>query len=74
MIPDAPHICALPDTPDDALTLPSSALAAAWVRSIHLFMQDGFPLPDIPHVRFTDPDLTFAQYAVRLAANVQYVP
>ena len=37
-------------------------------------LKDGFPLPDIPHVRFVDPDLSFEQYAVRLAANVQYVP
>jgi hypothetical protein len=37
-------------------------------------LKDGFPLPDIPHVRFVDPDLSFQQYAVRLAANVQYVP
>ena len=37
-------------------------------------LKDGFPLPDIPHVRFTDPDLTFVQYAVKLGASVQYVP
>ncbi|CAL8464093.1 g3628 [Coccomyxa elongata] len=37
-------------------------------------LKDGFPLPDIPHVRFVDPDLTFVQYAVKLAANVQYQP
>lgn len=37
-------------------------------------LKDGFPLPDIPHVRFVDPDLTFVDYAVKLAANVQYVP
>ena len=37
-------------------------------------LKDGFPLPDIPHVHFVDLDLAFAEYAVKLAANVQYVP
>ena len=37
-------------------------------------LKDGFPLPDIPHVHFVDLDLAFAKYAVKLAANVQYVP
>ena len=37
-------------------------------------LKDGFPLPDIPHVRFVDPDLTFVLYAVKLAASVQYQP
>jgi hypothetical protein len=37
-------------------------------------LKDGFPLPDIPHVGFIDPDLTFVQHAVKLAANVKYQP
>ncbi len=37
-------------------------------------LKDGFPLPDIPHVQFVDPDLTFVQHAVKLAANVKYQP
>ncbi|CAL5226835.1 g9699 [Coccomyxa viridis] len=37
-------------------------------------LKDGFPLPDIPHVHFVDLDLAFVDYAVKLAANVQYVP
>ena len=37
-------------------------------------LKDGFPLPDIPHVHFVDLSLSFVEYAIKLAGNVQYVP